>query len=193
MAAVRTLLNRFLVGLAGLPLAVAALPMALLGAAVPAAGRQVRLASRVTAVPLEVRRAGPGRVVGHTVVVFLPALISLLAALMMVYLVGAAFLYPLRPDAISTIGHPFTPDHALDGSWGGTTLVGAWIAHSAVGLGLEVASVLVLWVSSALQVRVTRRLLAVGASDRVGAIGASERLGGSDRVGAADLVRGTDR
>jgi hypothetical protein len=155
----RWILNRFLFGLASLPLAIAAVPAALTGGAERAARRQVRNARRLTTAPLAACPVGPVRVVAHTLAAFLPALISLLAALMMVYLVGAAFLYPLRPDTISTIGHPFTHDHALDGSWGGTTLVGAWLAHAAIGAGLEVAAVLVLWAMSTLQLRLTGRLL----------------------------------
>jgi len=155
----RWILNRFVFGLVSLPLAIAAVPAALTGGAEPAARRQVRNARRLTTAPLAARPIGAARVVGHTLAAFLPALVSLLAALMMVYLVGAAFLYPLRPDTISTIGHPFTHDPALDGSWGGTTLAGAWFAHAAIGVGLEVAAVLVLWASSNLQLRLTGRLL----------------------------------
>jgi len=157
----RWILNRFLFGLVSLPLAIAAVPAALTGGAESAARRQVRNARRLTSAPLDVRPTGPGRVVAHTLAAFLPALISLLAALMMVYLVGAAFLYPLRPDTISTIGHPLTHDHALDGSWGGTTLIGAWLAHSIIGFGLELGSLLILWATSTAQLKLTRRLLAV--------------------------------
>jgi hypothetical protein len=155
----RWIMNRFVFGLIGLPLAMAAVPAALTGAAESAARWQVRNARRLSPAPLEVRRTGPGRVVLHTLAGFLPALISLLAALMMAYLVGAAFLYPLRPDTISTIGHPLTPDPTLDGSWGGTTLAGAWLAHAAIGLALEIASILMLWAASTVQLRLTRRLL----------------------------------
>jgi hypothetical protein len=157
----RWILNRSVFGLVSLPLAIAAVPAALSGSAESVARRQVRNARRLTPDPLEARHVGPGRVAVHTVTGLLPATISFLATLMMVYLVGAAFLYPLRPDTISTIGHPFTPDHALDGSWGGITLAGAWLAHAVIGAGLELGSILVLWVASSVQLRLTRRLLVV--------------------------------
>lgn len=155
----RWILNRFLFGLVGLPLAIAAVPAALAGGAESAARRQVRNARRLTTSSLTARPGGPARVVAHSAVAFVPALLSLLAALMMVYLVGAAFLYPLRPDAISTIGHPFTHDSTLNGSWGGTTLAGAWLAHAFIGVGLELLAVLVLWAASTVQLRLTRGLL----------------------------------
>jgi hypothetical protein len=157
-------------GLLSLPLAIAAVPAALAGRPQSAAGRQVRNARRLTSVPLAVRPTGPARLAAHSAAAFLPALISLLAALMMVYLVGAAFLYPLRPDTISTIGHPLTHDHALDGSWGGTTLMGAWLAHAVIGLGMELASLLILWATSTLQLRLTRRLLAVSVAGSVSSV-----------------------
>ncbi len=179
----RWIFIRFRFGLVSLPLAIAAVPAALTGGAERAARRQVRNARRLTAAPLDARPTGPGRVVAHTLAAFLPALISLLAALMMVYLVGAAFLYPLRPDTISAIGHPLTRDHALDGSWGGTTLAGAWLAHSIIGLGMELGSLLVLWATSNLQLRLTRRLLTAAATPATAApTAAAPRV--SHRVGS---------
>jgi hypothetical protein len=59
-------------------------------------------------------------------------------ALLVVYLVWAAWLYPLRPDAIGAIWHPFTADHRFDGAWGGPTLVGAWFVHAMAALGMQV-------------------------------------------------------
>jgi hypothetical protein len=181
----RWILNRFLFGLFSLPLAIAAVPAAVTGRAESAARRQVRNAQRLTAAPLaahatakplvpattaslagrpvgtvlQERPTGPARVVAHSLVAFVPALVSFLAALMMVYLVGAAFLYPLRPDTISTIGHPFTHDPTLHGSWGGTTLAGAWLAHAVIGAGLELVTVLILGAASTVQLRLTKGLL----------------------------------
>ena len=65
-------------------------------------------------------------------------------AVLAVYLVWAGWLYPLRPDAIGTVGHPFTADPHLDGAWGGPTLVGAWLVHVLVALGMQVICVAIL-------------------------------------------------
>jgi hypothetical protein len=72
---------------------------------------------------------------------FAPRRWSLLAfpfAVLVVFLVWSGWLYPLRPDSIGAIGHPFTPDPAFDGAWGGPTLVGAWLVHALVALGMQV-------------------------------------------------------
>ncbi|MEN3537221.1 hypothetical protein AAH991_19070 [Microbispora sp. ZYX-F-249] len=48
---------------------------------------------------------------------------------------ASGLLYPfLRPDIYPTLGHPFTSDPLLTGSWGGTTLAGAWAVHAVVAL-----------------------------------------------------------
>lgn len=61
-------------------------------------------------------------------------------ALLCLYLVFMGYLYFLRPDAIGALGHPFTADARFANAWGGPTLVGAWLAHSAVALGIHAAT-----------------------------------------------------
>lgn len=67
-----------------------------------------------------------------------PSLAAFPFAVLVVFLVWSSWLYPLRPDAFSAVGHPFTADHIFDGSWGGPTLVGAWFVHAMAALGLQV-------------------------------------------------------
>ncbi|MBC6451674.1 hypothetical protein [Actinokineospora xionganensis] len=62
-------------------------------------------------------------------------------ALLSLYLVFMGYLYFLRPDAIAAVGHPFTADPRFDAAWGGPTLVGAWLAHSAVAFGMHLVAV----------------------------------------------------
>jgi hypothetical protein len=64
------------------------------------------------------------------------ALIALPIALLIIYLVGAGWLYPLRPDAIENIGHPFAATMSAD-TWGGPSLAGAWAVHTLVALALQ--------------------------------------------------------
>lgn len=59
-------------------------------------------------------------------------------AVVVVFLTWSSWLYPLRPDASTAIGHPFTADPIFDHSWGGPTLVGAWFIHAMAALGLQV-------------------------------------------------------
>jgi hypothetical protein len=59
-------------------------------------------------------------------------------AVLVVYLVWSCWLYPLRPDAIGAIGHPFTADPLLRGAWGGPALIGAWFVHAMAALGMQV-------------------------------------------------------
>lgn len=79
--------------------------------------------------------------IGHARRGRLAALAALPLALLVVYLVAAGWLYPLRPDTISAVGHPFTADPVLDGAWGGPTLVGAWLVHALVALGMQVGCI----------------------------------------------------
>lgn len=59
-------------------------------------------------------------------------------ALLAVYLVARGWCYPLWPDTIGALGHPFTDDPArLGGAWGGPTLAGAWAVHAAIALGVQ--------------------------------------------------------
>ncbi|GHF36749.1 hypothetical protein GCM10010218_17870 [Streptomyces mashuensis] len=149
-AAARTLFR----GVVALPLAVAAVPMALLGAHGPAARAQTSLAG------LPARRPARWRVLVHSVAVALPALVSFVAALLVGYLTYAGYLYFLRPDASFALGHPFTPDERFHNAWGGPTLVGAWFVHSCVALGMQLAALGLIRGALAVQGRATRRLLA---------------------------------
>jgi hypothetical protein len=59
-------------------------------------------------------------------------------AVLVVFLIWTSWLYPLRPDAIGAVGHPFTADPLLRGAWGGPTLIGAWFVHAMAALGMQV-------------------------------------------------------
>lgn len=59
-------------------------------------------------------------------------------AVLVLLLTWSSWLYPLRPDAITALTHPFTPDRAFDDAWGGPTLVGAWFVHAMAALGMQV-------------------------------------------------------
>ncbi|TDV44857.1 hypothetical protein [Actinophytocola oryzae] len=59
-------------------------------------------------------------------------------AALIVFLVWFSWLYPLRPDAIGALGHPFTSDPLLHNAWGGPTLIGAWFIHAMAALGMQV-------------------------------------------------------
>jgi hypothetical protein len=65
-------------------------------------------------------------------------------ALLCLYLVFMGYLYFLRPDAIGALGHPFTTDARFDHAWGGPTLVGAWVIHSAVAFAMHLPAVTLL-------------------------------------------------
>lgn len=49
----------------------------------------------------------------------------------------SGWLYPLRPDTVGALGHPFTADPLLSGAWGGPTLAGAWFVPAMVALGTQ--------------------------------------------------------
>ena len=59
-------------------------------------------------------------------------------AVLVVFLIWSSWLYPLRPDALGAVGHPFTADPLLHGAWGGPTLIGAWFIHAMAALGIQV-------------------------------------------------------
>jgi hypothetical protein len=59
-------------------------------------------------------------------------------AVLAVFVTWSGLLYPLRPDALAAVGHPFTPDARFDGAWGGPTLAGAWFVHAMCALGMQV-------------------------------------------------------
>ncbi|PRY36809.1 hypothetical protein [Umezawaea tangerina] len=71
------------------------------------------------------------------------ALVALPFALLIVHLVARGWFYPLWPDTVGAIGHPFTEDPLING-WGGPTLIGAWAVHAAIALGMQVVCVAVL-------------------------------------------------
>ncbi|XVV07416.1 hypothetical protein ACQPW3_19365 [Actinosynnema sp. CA-248983] len=58
------------------------------------------------------------------------------------YLVVRGWFYPLWPDNVVALAHPFTADPALGGAWGGPTLAGAWAVHAALALVMQAACVL---------------------------------------------------
>lgn len=72
------------------------------------------------------------------------ALAAVLPVVLAAYLVARGWLYPLWPGAIGALGHPFTPDPAFSGAWGGPTLAGAWAAHALIALGLQAVCLVVL-------------------------------------------------
>jgi hypothetical protein len=146
----RWVIEPFVRGLGGLPLVLAAIPMA-------AAGRtRIRLIRRYP-VRGDLR---PGRVLAYGVLVLVPAVIGFAAAVMQAFVTWSGYLYPLRPDTIAAIGHPFTPDRqVLANAWGGPTLAGAWAVHSCVAFGFQAVCALLLLGSAALQDGAARRLL----------------------------------
>jgi len=68
----------------------------------------------------------------------LPVLAALPLVALVLFLTWTSWLYPLRPDAIAAIGHPFTADPIFDHAWGGSTLVGAWFVHAMAAFGMQV-------------------------------------------------------
>ena len=69
---------------------------------------------------------------------YLAGLGAFVAALLVLVVTWSGWLYPLRPDAIGALGHPFTADPLFDNAWGGPTLVGAWFVHALVAVGIQV-------------------------------------------------------
>jgi hypothetical protein len=59
-------------------------------------------------------------------------------AVLALYLVWSGWLYPLRPDVIGALAHPLTADARLSDAWGGPTLMGAWLVHAVLALGMQV-------------------------------------------------------
>jgi hypothetical protein len=163
----RALVRRWVVdptvrGLTGFPLAVAAVPAALLGGAAGIGRLQSRLVRRFAAgtrVPAAAPSAGAGQVIAHSTLVLLPAAVSLAVVAMQLFCVYSGYLYPLRPDTIAALGHPFTPDpQVLSGAWGGPTLVGAWFVHACVAFGIQAIGAVLLHGLCAAQNRAARWL-----------------------------------
>jgi hypothetical protein len=157
------ILDPFIRGVTGLPLAVAAIPMALSGHAAKAAALQTNTAARFPAVHLAAGPAGtprPARVLGHSLVVLLPATLAFAAVAMQLFTAFSGYLYPLRPDTIAAITHPFTPDpEVLPEAWGGPTLAGAWAVHSCVAFAIQATCGALTLALCAAQNHLTRRLL----------------------------------
>jgi hypothetical protein len=117
----------------------AALPLTLVG--------QVRRVARLRRQRLDTTRTpaasppqGPGRAGLATAFTLPPTLVSFLVALLILYLAWFGELYPLRPDVIAYLGDMFRPFPGGASSWGGPTLVGAWVVHAMVAVGLQVTS-----------------------------------------------------
>lgn len=148
-------------GLASLPLALIAVPMALIGLGRTAARWQVRLADRHAFAHSPRPGKSPGflRVIGHSFAVLIPAVVCFVATAMLLVGFYMGYLYFLRPDAISAIGHPFSADSLFDTSWGGPTLAGAWLAHSSVVFAAQIGGFPLIRGISVLQARLTQRML----------------------------------
>lgn len=159
----RWVIDPFVRGLTGLPLALAAIPMVVAGRAGPAARLQARMAGRFPVhgrgPALNAARPAAARVLGHSVLVFVPAVLAFAAVAMQLFCVYSGYLYPLRPDTIAALGHPFTPDpEVLATAWGGPTLMGAWAVHFCVALGIQACCGVLLVGLCAVQNRCTRWL-----------------------------------
>jgi hypothetical protein len=125
--------------------------MSLAGQADSAARIQLRMAARFPVGADGLGWAGrrPAatvtRVLVHSMLVFVPAAVAFLAVMMQLFTVWSGYLYPLRPDTIGALGHPFTPDRqVLPEAWGGPTLMGAWAVHACVAFGLQATCVVLL-------------------------------------------------
>jgi hypothetical protein len=132
-------------GLTGLPFALAAVPMAVFGKAGAAARLQWRMAARFPADANGFAGAdrrpdtSTPRVLVHSLLVAVPAAVAFAAVAMQLFLVWSGYLYPLRPDTIAALDHPFTADRqVLPEAWGGPTLIGAWAVHFCVAFGVQV-------------------------------------------------------
>ncbi|GGN84152.1 hypothetical protein GCM10010112_63210 [Actinoplanes lobatus] len=160
--------DTFVRGLTGLPLALASVPMALTGNADRAARTQVRMAARfpgtVDGFTMGGRRPSTTmrRVLGHSMLVAIPATLAFAAVAIQLFTVWSGYLYPVRPDTIAAIGHPFTPDtEVLSGAWGGPTLMGAWAVHSCIAFCMQAICGALLVGLCKVQNAMTRRLAAV--------------------------------
>jgi hypothetical protein len=102
---------------------------------------------------------GRGRVGLATAFTLPLTLVSFLVALLILYLAYFGELYPLRPDTIAYLGDMFRPFPGGATSWGGPTLVGAWIVHAMIAVGLQAAGLALIRGLGALCGRITRPLL----------------------------------
>jgi hypothetical protein len=147
----RWVINPLVFGLVALPLTLAG---------------QVRRAARLRRRRLDTAHtpaAGPpqgsGRVGLATALTLPLTLVSFLVALLILYLAYFGELYPLRPDTIAYLGDMFRPFPGGEDSWGGPTLVGAWIVHAMLAVGLQAAGLALIRGLGALCGRITRPLL----------------------------------
>ena len=154
----RRAVNPVIRGLTGFPLALAQIGAGLFGAAGAPARAQHRIAARFGRLAPASGRPGNLRSLGHGLAVLVPSLIGFFLAVVVVYLVWAGWLYPLRPDTFGYLSHPFTVDHGLDGSWGGPTLIGAWFIHAMSSLGMQLVCLAAITGLTRLQDNLTRRL-----------------------------------
>lgn len=147
----RWVINPLVFGLVALPLTLAGQVRRV------ARLRQQRLDTAHTppARPLQ----GPSRVGLATALTLPLSVLSFLAALLILYLTWFGELYPLRPDTIAYLGDMFRPFPGGEDSWGGPTLVGAWIVHAMVAVGLQAAGLALIRGLGALCGRITRPLL----------------------------------
>lgn len=88
----------------------------------------------------------------HTVLSLPINLVSLALTVYLWLLVPANLAYPLRPGTMDSYQH----------SWGGPSLVGAWVVHAAAGLVLLFANPWVVNAVASVQGRLARRLLGRG-------------------------------
>ncbi|SCK06010.1 hypothetical protein H181DRAFT_00134 [Streptomyces sp. WMMB 714] len=146
----------------GFPLALAAVPMALLGSSERAASAQRTVLRRWGPGELPAPRGGTGaaRTLRHSAAVALPSAACFGLVALSAVVVFSGYLYGFRPDAsYGAFGHPFTPDHAFDRAWGGPTLAGAWAVHALAAFGIQLVCLLAAGFLTRLQDRASERLL----------------------------------
>ncbi|MFC4494810.1 hypothetical protein ACFPA8_11765 [Streptomyces ovatisporus] len=146
----------------GFPLALAAVPMTLLGGSEPAARAQRAVLRRwgPGTLPEPYGRTGAARTLRHSAVVALPSAVCFALVTLSAAVVFSGYLYGFRPDAsYGSFGHPFTPDHAFDRAWGGPTLAGAWAVHALIAFGIHLVCLVTAGWLTGVQDRASVRLL----------------------------------
>lgn len=147
-------------GLTGFPLALAAILGAPFGLSRIAAAGQRRIAERFGRLEPAPGRAGYGRSLLFSLATLIPSLAAFAVALICLLMVYTGYLYPIRPGVFEYIAEPFTQQAGLEGAWGGNTVVGAWLTHSAIAIGLHVLGLALLYFGYArLQDALVRTLL----------------------------------
>ena len=137
------------------PVGVLSVPLALVGRHRAAARWQRGLARRYLALRVDepTHRDTVGRVLAHALLRLPLDLLSLALTAYLWLLVVSNLAYPLRPGMTSS---------SYQDAWGGPTLAGAWAVHAAGGLLFLFAIPWILKGTTALQGRLTRRLLGAG-------------------------------